>query len=113
MFIDREAFVKEFEVNPIDSEFCSAPLVHAGCAIGALMSPEPGIKALAAGFAELAESYLTSHGLSNPRLTSVQALLCCAYYEVGKGNLSKGWQLSGANALHKVHVEGSSYLTLF
>lgn len=95
MFIDREAFVQEFEVNPVDGEFCSAPLVHAGCAIGALMSPDPDIRALAAGFADLAESYLTSQGLGTPRLTSVQALLCCAYYEVGRGNLSKGWQFSG------------------
>ena len=25
----------------------------------------------------------------------MQALLCCAFYEVGKGNLSKGWMYSG------------------
>ena len=74
------------------------------------MSPDPAIKALAVGFSELAQSFLTSRGLRSPRLTSVQALLCCAYYEVGKGNLSKAWQLSGM--LRSVSVMKVSRLTI-
>ncbi|XXG95529.1 hypothetical protein Hte_001793 [Hypoxylon texense] len=95
MFIDREAFVQEFELNPIHSEFCSPPLIHAGCALGALMSPDANIRALAANFADSAENALVRQGLAIPKITSVQALLCCAYYEVGRGNLSKGWMYSG------------------
>ncbi|OTA59696.1 hypothetical protein K449DRAFT_385014 [Hypoxylon sp. EC38] len=95
MFIDREAFVQEFELDPICSEFCSPPLIHAACALGALMSPDADIRALAPTFADSAENTLVRQGLATPRITSVQALLCCAFYEVGMGNLSKGWMYSG------------------
>ncbi|KAJ9150331.1 Fungal specific transcription factor domain-containing protein [Pleurostoma richardsiae] len=95
MFIDCEAFIRDFDSNPNDGEFCSQPLIYAVCAIGALMSPDAGIRAASASFADSAEALLTSQGLGTPRVPSVQALLCCAYYEVGKGNLSKGWLYSG------------------
>ncbi|KAF4839427.1 putative transcriptional regulatory protein [Colletotrichum siamense] len=95
MFIDREAFVAEFEVNPIDGDFCSPPLIYAAAAIGALMSKDPEIRSRAQGFADTAQSILTTEGLSAPRPTSVQALLCCGYYEVGQGNISRGWMFAG------------------
>ncbi|KAF3802847.1 putative transcriptional regulatory protein [Colletotrichum gloeosporioides] len=95
MFIDREAFVAEFEDNPIDGDFCSPPLIYAAAAIGALMSKDPDIRSRAQGFADTAQSILTTEGLSAPRPTSVQALLCCGYYEVGQGNISRGWMFAG------------------
>ncbi|KAE9580611.1 hypothetical protein CGMCC3_g3373 [Colletotrichum fructicola] len=95
MFIDREAFVAEFEDNPIDGDFCSPPLIYAAAAIGALMSKDPEIRSRAQGFADTAQSILTTEGLSAPRPTSVQALLCCGYYEVGQGNISRGWMFAG------------------
>ncbi|KAK2774479.1 transcription factor [Colletotrichum kahawae] len=70
MFIDREAFVAEFEDNPIDGDFCSPPLIYAAAAIGALMSKDPEIRSRAQGFADTAQSILTTEGLSAPRPTS-------------------------------------------
>lgn len=95
MFIDREAFIQEFEDNPIDGDFCSPPLIYAAAAVGALMSTDPEVKATSSGFAEIAQSILLTDELGVPRPTSVQALLCLAYYEVGQGNMSKGWLFSG------------------
>ncbi|CAK7234996.1 hypothetical protein SBRCBS47491_009140 [Sporothrix bragantina] len=96
MFIDREAFVQEYDQNPVNGEFCSEPLVYAICAIGALMSPDPDTRAISGSFATSAQDILLAKDmLGVPRVTSVQALLCCAYYEVGRGNLSKGWLFSG------------------
>ena len=96
MFIDREAFVQEYDQDPINGEFCSEPLIYAICAIGALMSPDPDTRATSASFASSAEDILLAREMAGvPRVTSVQALLCCAYYESGRGNLSKGWLFSG------------------
>ncbi|KAI0113096.1 fungal-specific transcription factor domain-containing protein [Daldinia grandis] len=95
MFIDRECFVQEFDRDPINSEFCSPSLIYAASALGALMSHDADTRALASKFVGYAEDILVRQGLVVPTITSVQALLCCAYYEVGKGNLSKGWMYSG------------------
>ncbi|KAF9869953.1 transcription factor [Colletotrichum karsti] len=95
MFIDREAFVAEFEDNPIDGDFCSIPLIYAAAAIGALMSKDLNIRGRAQTFAEIAQHILTTEGLNAPRPTSVQALLCCGYYEIGQGNISRGWMFAG------------------
>ncbi|KAK1448045.1 fungal specific transcription factor domain-containing protein [Colletotrichum cuscutae] len=43
MFIDREAFIQEFEENPVDGNFCSPPLIYACAALGALMCKDPEI----------------------------------------------------------------------
>ena len=96
MFIDCEAFIREFDTNPLDGEFCSLPLIYIISAIGSLMSQDPEIRAMSSSFADSAEAILTSRGLGTPRIASVQALLACAHYEVGRGNLSKGWLYSGA-----------------
>ncbi|KAL0935437.1 transcription factor [Colletotrichum truncatum] len=95
MFIDREAFISEFEENPVDGDFCSPPLIYSAAAIGALMSKDPEIRAKADAYNANAQNILMNEGLNAPRPTSVQALLCCAYYEVGRGNISRGWLLSG------------------
>ncbi|CAK7202820.1 hypothetical protein SEUCBS139899_005547 [Sporothrix eucalyptigena] len=96
MFIDREAFVQEYDQDPVNGEFCSEPLVYAICAIGALMSPDPETRSMSTSFASSAQDILMSKDMLRvPRVTSVQALLCCAFYEVGRGNLSKGWLFSG------------------
>jgi hypothetical protein len=94
-FINREAFLREFELNPIDGEFCSPALVNIICGLGALMSSDSEFRALSTGFAVAAESLLVKQDIASPSVTSVQALLCCGYYEAGRGNLSKGWLYSG------------------
>ncbi|KAJ0318095.1 hypothetical protein COL5a_010843 [Colletotrichum fioriniae] len=91
MFIDREAFVQEFEDNPVDGNFCSPPLIYACAALGALMSKDPEIRPRAQEFADTAQTILTTDELGVSRPTSVQAWLCLAYFEVGLSNMSKSW----------------------
>ncbi|KXH27477.1 fungal specific transcription factor domain-containing protein [Colletotrichum salicis] len=83
MFIDREAFIREFEDNPVDGTFCSPPLIYACASLGALMSKDPEIRTTAQGFADTAQTILTTDELGVSRPTSVQAWLCLAYYETG------------------------------
>ena len=95
MFIDREAFILDFRNKAFSSQFCSLALINAICSIGALMSTIPETLASAEPFAECASNILLSRGLNSPHMTSVQALLCCAFYEIGSGNLSRAWLFSG------------------
>ncbi|KZL84084.1 transcription factor, partial [Colletotrichum incanum] len=95
MFIDREAFIQEYEVNPVNGNYCSPPLIYAVAALGALMSKDPEIRARSSEFAGNAQSILTTDELGVSRPTSVQAFLCLAYYEIGKSNMSKGWLFTG------------------
>ncbi|KAF6818769.1 transcription factor [Colletotrichum sojae] len=95
MFIDREAFLGDFEENPVDGDFCSPPLVYATAALGALMSGDPEVRALSATFAATAQNILLTEGMDAPKPTSIQALLCCGFYDVGQRKISRGWLLAG------------------
>ncbi|ETS87475.1 hypothetical protein PFICI_01303 [Pestalotiopsis fici W106-1] len=95
MFIDREAFIMDYQRRSFDSQFCSSALINAVCSIGALMSTDPDIRQRASHYSQQAINMVMSHGLVTPHTTSVQTLLCCAFYEIGAGNLSKGWLFSG------------------
>lgn len=95
MFIDREAFVQDYQRRSFDSQFCSSALIKAVCSIGALMSPDPDLRKRASYYSQQAIDMVMNHGLVTPHTTSVQTLLCCAFFEIGAGNLSKAWLLSG------------------
>lgn len=106
MFIDREAFVQEFEDNPVDGNFCSPPLIYACAALGALMSKDPEIRPRAQEFADTAQTILTTDELGVSRPTSVQAWLCLAYFEVGLSNMSKSWLYTGESLPRSIRLLG-------
>ncbi|KAL2878695.1 hypothetical protein SGCOL_005919 [Colletotrichum sp. CLE4] len=106
MFIDREAFIQEFEDNPVDGSFCSPPLIYACASLGALMSKDPEIRTKAQGFADAAQTILTTDELGVSRPTSVQAWLCLAYYETGVSNMSKSWLYTGKSVLGNTEMLG-------
>lgn len=95
MFIDREAFILDFQGRQFSGQFCSSALVYAMCSIGASMSPESSDRGDAMMYADTALSSVFSHGLATPHFTTLQALLCCAFYKLGTGNLSEAWLYSG------------------
>lgn len=95
MFIDRQAFILDFQRRAFDGQFCSSALINAVCSIGALMSTDSQIRKKATAFSKMAVQMVMDHGLDSLHTTSVQTLLCCAFYEIGNGNLSKGWLYSG------------------
>ncbi|KAK1515875.1 uncharacterized protein CCOS01_13073 [Colletotrichum costaricense] len=103
MFIYREAFLRDHFSND-DGEgdanngrnnrkYWSPALLLSICALGALVSLDT--KASSERFFLAAESIIMVTGLTRPSVATVQAFLCLALYEIGRGNLSKGWGYSG------------------
>lgn len=89
-----------FEEASAGNDVGFATLVYACCAVGALMSPDPEIRAEAAPFAEYSEALLNVDRLNVPSTTMVQAILVLAGFNCGAGRIAKGWMLSGMVSRH-------------
>ncbi|KAM6505526.1 hypothetical protein FSOLCH5_013702 [Fusarium solani] len=95
MFIYREAFLRDHFGQRTKSKYWSLPLLMAICALGAVMLPDRTQSQMSEQFYAAAESIIIVSGLTHPSITAVQVFLCLAFYQIGKGELSKGWELSG------------------
>lgn len=95
MFIYREAFLRDHFSDRITCKYWSSALLLSICALGTLMSPEKRHRESSEQFFSAAESILIVSGLTKPSIATVQGFLCLAFYEIGRGNLSKGWGFSG------------------
>lgn len=95
MFIYREAFLRDHFSTRQNCRYWSPALLMSICAMGLLMSDDDGGKEMSIRCFHAAESITLVAGSSGSSLVLVQALLCLAFYEIGRGNLSKGWALSG------------------
>ncbi|KAF6803265.1 transcription factor [Colletotrichum musicola] len=93
MFIYREAFLRDHFGDRKNGKYWSSSLLLSICALGALMSLDT--KPSSDQFFLAAESIIMVTGLMRPSVATVQAFLCLAFYEIGRGNLSKGWGYSG------------------
>lgn len=106
MFIYREAFLRDHFSGRVCCKYWSSALLLSVCALGTLMSPDKRHHELSAQFFSAAESILIVSGLTKPSIITVQGFLCLAFYEIGRGNLSKGWGFSGlfhSTALIAIH----------
>lgn len=99
MFIYREAFLRDHFSDRVRCKYWSSALLLSVCALGTLMSPDKRHRELSAQFFSAAESILIVSGLTKPSIVTVQGFLCLAFYEIGCGNLSKGWGFSGTFTL--------------
>lgn len=106
MFIYREAFLRDHFGDHSNCKYWSLSLMLAICAIGVLMRPNADSKEMSGRFSAAAESIVLVSGLSQPSITTVQALLCLSFYEIGRGNLSKGWAYSGRRICQKLKFTG-------
>ncbi|CAG9998292.1 unnamed protein product [Clonostachys byssicola] len=98
MFIYREAFLRDHYSNCRSAcKYWSPSLLLAICALGSLMRPDIDHGQVGGRFYAAAESITLVFGLSQPSITTVQTLLCLSFFEIGRGNSSKGWGLSGMN----------------
>ncbi|KAK2605722.1 hypothetical protein N8I77_008539 [Diaporthe amygdali] len=95
MFIYREAFLRDHFSERVCCKYWSSALLLSICALGTLMSPDKRHRESSAQFFSAAESILIVSGLTRPSIVTVQGFLCLAFYEIGRGNLSKGWGFSG------------------
>lgn len=93
MFIYRE--VRDHFSDRVGCKYWSSALLLSVCALGTLMSPDKRHRESSARFFSAAESILIVSGLTKPSIVTVQGFLCLAFYEIGRGNLSKGWGFSG------------------
>ncbi|EXJ78727.1 hypothetical protein A1O1_09129 [Capronia coronata CBS 617.96] len=95
MFVYREAFLADYLGHTHGGKYWSFPLVCAICALGAAHSKDPKVRERTSILAKCAQEIIVTHGLASPQPTSVQALLCLAFHELGQGNSTLGWMLSG------------------
>jgi hypothetical protein len=95
MFIYREAFLRDHFSDYEDRQYWSGPLLLAMCALGLTMASELQERLMSDKFFSAAETILLVSGMAHPSITTVQAFLCLALYEIGRGQLSGGWKFSG------------------
>lgn len=98
MFIYREAFLEDYYDNIHHGKYWSYPLLYAICALGVRASPDEKVREKSDVLAHCAETIIMTQALGRPHITVAQSLLCLAFYELGKGNHSKGWLLAGASS---------------
>lgn len=95
VFIHRESFLNEF-LNPgSNQKYCSKELVYAIAALGAKCSEFEAQRGLAQTFYENARATIFAKKICEPQINTLQALLCLSLYELGDGNASASWMLSG------------------
>ena len=95
MFIYREAFLRDHFGPRARGKYWSLPLLLAVCALGQVV-PSSGTRSeTSEQYYAAAESISLVSGLGKPSITNVQVFLCLAFYRIGQGDLSKGWELSG------------------
>ncbi|QLQ81698.1 hypothetical protein HG537_0F04590 [Torulaspora globosa] len=100
IFVHRESFLYGFfnhaENDYANSHYCSPELVYAMCAVGSRLSPE--LAAMSEVYYERSKARLLQLVFDErcaARITTVQALFCLAFYELGKGDNEIAWYLSG------------------
>lgn len=95
MFIHRESFLNDFLTPLSNHAYCSEELVYAIAALGAKCSKDETLRKLSLSFFEASRTKIFSKKICNPQINTLQALLCLALYELGDGNASASWMLSG------------------
>lgn len=95
VFIHRESFLNDF-LNPgTRHKYCSQELVYSIAALGAKCSESEQLRSLAQPFYENARAAIFATKVCEPQINTLQALLCLSLYELGEGNASASWMLSG------------------
>ncbi|KAL3444533.1 fungal-specific transcription factor domain-containing protein [Aspergillus insuetus] len=96
-FIDPVTFLQDYLKLDHGEQYWSYPLLYAICALGAKASSDGNLRKDAQRLCHISQEMLNtpSPGMQYPDLTVIQALLCCAFFELSAGNHSKGWVLSG------------------
>lgn len=100
IFVHRESFLYGFfnhnDDTYDDSQYCSEELVYAVAAIGSRLSSD--LRDLSEKYYMLAKDRLLKivfDEQSIAKITTVQALLCLAFYELGNGENQLAWYFSG------------------
>jgi hypothetical protein len=99
LFVDRDQFLLGFLNHSYASSYVTRALEHSICALGALLSADKTIRDLADNFSKSAIQCLEWGNMLDPQDLSIQALILCSFFQIGKGDFSKAWMLSGMLSL--------------
>lgn len=100
LFIHRDSFLTEFfnlrnENNKgMQSMYCSEDLVYSIVALSSKISNMQQAVLESSKYYDKAKKIIFDK-LSVPTITTIQSLLCLAFYDLGEGNNSSAWLLSG------------------
>ncbi|CUM53032.1 unnamed protein product [Debaryomyces fabryi] len=100
LFIHRETFLYFFLNNEENCDFVSLELIYAISALGAKISTEENIRMKADEFYSISKTKVLEiangeHFITESSITKLQTLLCLAFYDLGRGELTSSWLLSG------------------
>lgn len=93
-FIVREAFLIEFFAPIAQPVYCSTELVLAICALGSRMSDDPELFDKSVQFYNEAKT-LVLRRMDRAEISTMQAFLVLALFDISNGNNTSGWMLSG------------------
>lgn len=100
IFLHRESFLYGFFNHAKNdyqgSPYCSVELIYAMCAVGSRLSSD--LQPMSEEYYKKSKTALLKlvfddHSVA--RITTVQALFCLAFYELGKGDTQLAWYFSG------------------
>lgn len=94
IFVYREAFLIDFFNPKVNCSYCSVELVLAICALASRMESNDKLNSKSKSYFDEAKKKLLNK-LDTPSITSMQAFLLLAFYELCQGNNSSCWMLSG------------------
>lgn len=100
LFIHRETFLYFFLNNEENCDFVSPELIYAISALGAKISNEDYIRKKADEFYSIAKNKVfeianRENFITESSIPKLQTLLCLAFYDLGRGELTSCWLLSG------------------
>ncbi|KIX97485.1 uncharacterized protein Z520_06937 [Fonsecaea multimorphosa CBS 102226] len=94
--VERDALLERCRHHRRPPNHSPSFLLHAVCALGALMSDDPNIRELADRFAASAEEGISDKCFwYSSHIATAQTMLLCAVFATGKGQVSKAWMYSG------------------
>lgn len=93
-FVVREAFLLEFMSPVAHSVYCSTELVLAICALGSRMSSDKELARNTTQYYNEAKM-LVLNRMDKAEISTMQAFLLLALYDISNGNNTSGWMLSG------------------
>ena len=105
MFIYREAFLSDYFDHRHGGKYWSCPLVYSLCALGAVHSEQASVRLQSRIFARCAREIIITDEFSRSSITTMQALLCLGFHELGQGNASQGWLYAGKFPQHFIVSE--------
>lgn len=100
LFIHRESFLYFFLSGETNCEYVKMELVYALCALGARVSNDSCLRARSDEFYVKAKALVIGtgdekHFITELSIIKLQTLLCLALYDLGRGELTSCWLLSG------------------